>query len=197
MKKLLLMGGSHADVPIILAAQKLNYFVYTTGNNPHDLGHLYSDKYIRADFSDKDEMLSVTYKIKPDFICPSANDFSAISCSYVSNKIGLSLFDNFDITLKIHHKDLYRKFAFENKIKTPKFLSFDNKDKAIFYIENNVEFPVIIKPTDLTGGKGIEVLTNKNRKFHKDIISNSFLLSKSKKIIIEKFITGSIMVYPL
>ena len=32
MKKMLMLGGSHAEIPMIQAARKLGYYVITTGN---------------------------------------------------------------------------------------------------------------------------------------------------------------------
>ena len=55
--KLLLLGGSHAEIPLIKAAQELGWFVITTGNNRDGLGHPYADKTAFADFSNKEAML--------------------------------------------------------------------------------------------------------------------------------------------
>ncbi|MBR6310745.1 MAG: carboxylate--amine ligase, partial [Paludibacteraceae bacterium] len=52
-KKLLLLGGSHAEIPLIQAAHELGWYVITTGNNRDGLGHPYADKTVFADFSDK------------------------------------------------------------------------------------------------------------------------------------------------
>ena len=38
-KKLLLLGGSHAEIPLIQAAHELGWYVITTGNNRDGLGH--------------------------------------------------------------------------------------------------------------------------------------------------------------
>ena len=55
--KLLLLGGSHAEIPLIQAAQALGWFVITTGNNRDGLGHPHADKTVFADFSDKEAIL--------------------------------------------------------------------------------------------------------------------------------------------
>ena len=44
--KLLLLGGSHAEIPLILAAKELGYYVITTGNDQKGLGHSYANKNI-------------------------------------------------------------------------------------------------------------------------------------------------------
>ena len=43
MKKMLLLGGSHAEIPMIQAAKKMGYYVITSGNQVDGLGHPYGD----------------------------------------------------------------------------------------------------------------------------------------------------------
>ena len=83
-KKILIAGGSHADIPMIKAAKKINYYVITSGNKSDDLGHQYADEYAPADFSDKEQVLAIAVKHNIDAIISSCNDFSAISCAYVA-----------------------------------------------------------------------------------------------------------------
>jgi biotin carboxylase len=89
MKKLLLVGGSHADIPVIQAAHQQGFYVITTGNKKDDLGHRLADIYYPADYSDPKQILDLAQRLKIDAICPSANDFSALSCAYTAEKLGL------------------------------------------------------------------------------------------------------------
>lgn len=43
----------------------------------------------------------------------------------------------------------------ENRVKTPLARWFDSKETAYKYSDNG--FPVIIKPSDMAGGKGVSV----------------------------------------
>ena len=58
-KKVLILGGSHSEIPLIKSCQKLGYFVITTGNNIDGLGHKTADKYIPCDYSDKGKILEI------------------------------------------------------------------------------------------------------------------------------------------
>ena len=83
-KKILIAGGGYADIPLIKSAQKLGFYVITSGNNPDDLGHKESDETCLADFSYPEAMLSIAKGLGVDAICSCANDFSAISSAYVA-----------------------------------------------------------------------------------------------------------------
>lgn len=59
MKKLLLLGGSHAEIPLIKAAKEMGYYVITSGNQRNGIGHSFADEYAPCDFSDKEAITSL------------------------------------------------------------------------------------------------------------------------------------------
>jgi biotin carboxylase len=189
-KKLLVAGGSYADIPMIVAAKKLGYYVVTSGNKPHEMGHQYSDEYQKADFSNKDEMLDLARKLKIDAIIPSTNDFSAITSAYVAENLGLRGHDNYETSLLIHHKDKFRELATNLGIPSPKARSCNNLLEALLAIEE-IKLPVIVKPVDLTGGKGIAKISNNDNDNVSEAIHAAMTISRANRIVIEEFIDGS------
>lgn len=187
-KKLLLVGGGDADVPLILAAKELGYYVISSGNRPSDMGHKYSDEYDNADFSDPESILALAKKHKISAICSSCNDFSAISCAYVAEKLGLPGHDSYEISQLIHHKDLYRDYARSMGIPTPKAIGVKDVPSALAQIKG-LQFPVMVKPVDLTGGKGIARINTYSEA--ENALKAAFSISKSKRVVIEEFIEGS------
>jgi biotin carboxylase len=187
-KKLLILNGSHSDIPLIKSAKSLGFYVITTGNNPKLIGHLYSDERCYADFSDPDAILEIARKLNIDAVCSCSNDFGIITASYISEKMNLPGHDSYDTTMILHHKDLFKKYSVENDVPTPYAESFDNIDDALSSIDKRT-FPLIIKPIDLTGGKGISVVRSVEKSA--DAINLSFSLSHLKRIVIEDFVEGT------
>jgi len=187
-KKLLIAGGGYADIPLILAAQKMGFYVITSGNREEDLGHQYSDEYRKADFSDKEKMLELAQELGIDAVCPCCNDFSALSCAYIAEQIGLPGHDPLQTAEILHHKDNYRMFAAANDILSPKAESFSDSINALKSI-HKFKFPVIVKPVDLTGGKGVSKINSLSEA--KQAVETAFLLSKAKRVVIEEFIEGT------
>jgi len=187
-KKLLITGGGYADIPLIEAAKSLGYYVISSGNRPEELGHKVSDEYRPADFSDPEAMLDLASDLGIDAICPCCNDFSAISSAYVAEKLGLPGYDSYETCKLIHHKDSYRKFAIENGIPTPYAEGFDNLESALSCIDD-FRFPLIIKPVDLTGGKGIAKVNDKVEA--RTALEEAFSISKLGRVVVEEFIEGS------
>jgi len=187
--KILILNGSHSEIPLIHAAKKLDLHVITTGNTPDLIGHNYVDEYYSADFSNIDAILELSKKLKIDFICSNANDFGAITASYVAEKMGLpGHHDSYETTKIIHHKDLYRQFALKYGISSPVAMGFTDIKDALSNIES-LSFPLVIKPVDLTGGKGISTIQNIEQA--KAALKKAFSTSPAKRIVVEEFIAGS------
>ncbi|WP_405336228.1 acetyl-CoA carboxylase biotin carboxylase subunit family protein [Fibrobacter sp.] len=187
-KKILLLGGGHAEIPLIQAAHELGWYVITTGNAREGLGHPYADKNVFADFSDKDAMLELAKSEGVQAVCSGCNDFALLSTVYVCEKLGLPGHDSYATSLEIHHKDKYRALATRLGIPTPRALvvrSIADFEAAIAQLT----LPIIVKPVDLTGGKGIHRVANTDeaREAYKDACSRT----RQDHIVVEEFVQGS------
>ena len=187
MKKMLFVNGSYNEIPLIKAAHNLGYYVITSGNDPSGEGHKYANEYIPCDYSNKEAIYDIARTEKVDAICSCGNDFGAISAAYASEKLGLPGHDSYENSRVFHEKDCFKKLVKELDILSPKSYSFTNEEEAMRYIKS-AEFPQIIKPVDLGGGKGISVI---NKLDEAEIaIKNAFKASKIKHIVIEDYISG-------
>lgn len=206
-KRLLLLGGGHAEIPLIQAAQELGYFVITTGNAREGLGHPYADKNVFADFSDKEAMLDLARSEGVSAVCSGCNDFALLSTVYVCEKLGLSGHDSFETSLQIHHKDKYRALAERLRIPTPRARVVRSLDefKSVIglgsgssccelagFAQKNfcpLQFPLIVKPVDLTGGKGIHRVNNAAEAIaaYEDAVSRT----REDHLVVEEFVIGS------
>ena len=186
--KMLIAGGGYADIPLIQAAKKLRFYVITSGNRPDELGHRYSDEYQNADFSAPDSMLDLARRLNISAICACCNDFSALSSAYVAEKMGLPGHDAFEIANTIHHKDSYREFALKNDIPTPRAMGAYTVKEALKAVDV-LTFPLIVKPVDLTGGKGVSTIHEPIQA--QEALEKAFAASRAKRIVVEEFIEGT------
>lgn len=201
-KKLLLLGGSHAEIPLIQAAHELGWYVITTGNNRDGLGHPYADKTVFANFSDKNAMLELARNEGVQAVCSGCNDFALLSTVYVCEKMGLPGHDSYATSLELHHKDKYRALATRLGIPTPQAITVKVAEKCANNETRSSEmradfevaiaqltFPIIVKPVDLTGGKGIHRAANieEARIAYKDACNRT----RQDHIVVEEFVQGS------
>ena len=74
MKKVLILGGSHRDIPLIKASQDLGYFVITLGNKDYYLGHNYSNKAYKINFNDLNMVKKIIEDENIDYIIPGSGE---------------------------------------------------------------------------------------------------------------------------
>mgnify|MGYP001306070363 CR=1 FL=1 len=156
--KFLLLGASHSDFYLANAIKEFGYELYTSGNYADGLTNCIADKYIPADYSDFQSCLNAIKGVDFDFILPSANDFSYLTTCKINDYISsMSYLDNHEISLIIHRKDLFRSLCKQLSLSSPKLYAILSDRRAY---PDNIKFPCVIKPVDLTGGKGVYIAKN-------------------------------------
>jgi len=187
-RRILIAGGSHADIPVILAAKKAGYEVLTSGNKPQDLGHRYGDRYVPADYSDPEAILGIAGEYRVDALAASANDFSALSCAYAAERLRLPGHDPFETAKTLHHKDRFRALARQLQLNVPDAISLTKKEATT--LKNlPLRFPVMVKPVDLSGGKGMTRVQSPAQLT--TAIHKAFRSTQKESIVIEEYIQGS------
>lgn len=189
MKKVLILNTSHNDLRMILALKDMGFHVIATGNTPGLVGQKYVDEYYQADYSNKDLILNLAQEKCIDAICACCNDLGVITAAYVAEKMGLPGHDTYENTLIMHHKDRFKQFSKEFGINTPIANYFSKESDALEWASYYAEYPLIIKPTDLSAGRGVSKANN----YEEFILAvkNAFVTSRIKKIVIEPFIDGT------
>lgn len=188
MKKMLLLGGSYAEIPLIKAAKKAGYYIITTGNQTDGLGHSYGDEYINCDFSDRNAICELARRLDVDAICSGCNDFAYLSAAYACERLGLPGHDAFETARKIHHKDQYRKLAQQLGIAAPRAYQCRNEEE-MQEAAKHINFPVIVKPVDLTGGKGMKRCDEEEQL--KDAFYSAMQVTREDHIVLEEFVVGT------
>lgn len=156
MDKILIAGGGYADIPLIEAARSLGLHVITSGNRPDELGHRHSDEYQACDFSDREAITDLARRLRVDAICPCCNDFSALSAAWAAEKLGLPGHDSPAKLETIMHKDKLHQFAREHGLPVASAQLCQSLED-LKKLPADLDWPVIVKPVDMTGGKGISV----------------------------------------
>ena len=188
MKKMLMLGGSHGEIPLIQAAKKMGYYVITTGNQPEGMGHRHADEYRNCDFSQKEAILALAQELQVDAICSGCNDFACLSAAYACEKLGIAGHDSYETALLIHHKDRYRALAQKLGIPSPKALKCQSREEIIDACEK-LSFPLIVKPVDLTGGKGMMRCEDAGQVG--GAFTQAMAATREKYVIMEEFVTGT------
>lgn len=150
----MLLGGIRYLLPVIKAAHEQGYYIITADYIPDNIAHKYSDEYVNVSIIDKEAVLKVAQEKQIDGIMSFGVDPGVVSASYVQNKMGLPSFGPFESVEILQNKDKFRAFLTKNGFNVPQAKGFDSIDAAM----NEIywyPWPVIVKPTDAAGSKGV------------------------------------------
>ncbi|MDE7231122.1 MAG: ATP-grasp domain-containing protein [Oscillospiraceae bacterium] len=184
MKKVLLLGGAHFQIPAIKKVKEMGHYAITCDYLPNNPGHKFADEYHNVSTTDKDAVLELARKLKVDGVVGFANDYSAVTQAYVSEKLGLCS-NPYESIETLTNKDKFRKFLSENGFCTPKAMGFDNAEEAKAHL-HEFKFPVLIKPADAAGSKGVSILNDPADLSVR--VDHALRYSLKKRFVIEEYI---------
>lgn len=185
MKKILLLGGSRYLLPVIKSAHELGLYVITCDYLPDNIAHKYSDEYVNVSIIDKEAVLEVAKKLEIDGIMSFATDPGVVTAAYVAEKLGLPYGGSYESVSILQDKGLFRSFLTEHNFNVPHAKSYKNLEDAL----RDTDFftwPVIVKPVDSAGSKGVTRVDEKNEL--RKAIEYALDFSHCDQFIIEDFI---------
>ncbi len=185
MKKLMLLGGLRYLLPVIEEAHKLGVYVITADYLPDNIAHKYSDEYCNVSIIDKEAVLKAALELKIDGILSHAVDPGVVSAAYVAEQMGLPFQCSYEAACILQDKSKFRAFLAEHGFNCPKAKGYNNSEEAIKDIDY-FNWPVIVKPVDSAGSKGVTKVENKADL--RDAIETALQSSLSKHFVIEDFL---------
>ncbi len=186
MKKILLLGGSAQQVIAIKKSRALGYFTVLCDYLEDNPGQFEADRFYLVSTTDKQAVLDVAKKEKVDGVLAYASDPAAPTAAYVAEKLCLpgSPYQSVDI---LCNKDKFRRFLSENGFHTPTAKGYSDVDSAFKDIKAGVfSFPVIVKPVDSSGSKGVSEIDSADEAKAKLQYAMSY--SRGGKIIVEQYV---------
>ena len=179
-----MLGGSLYQTFAIKKAKELGLHVITCDYLPENPGHKLADEYYNVSTTDKEAVLALARKLDVDGVVAYASDPAAPTAAYVCEKMGLPT-SPYESVCILSEKDLFRKYLTNHGFNVPKAVgctSFEEAQKVI----TEFQLPVMIKPVDSSGSKGINKLTDVSQL--QDFVEDALKYSRKKRIILEEFI---------
>lgn len=186
MKKLLLLGGNRYLLPVIEAAHKLGVYVITADYLPDNFAHQYADEYVNVSIIDKEATLKAAQERKIDGVMSFACDPGVITAAYVAEKMQLPNVGPYESVCILQNKGRFRKFLTDNGFTVPVAKGYKDV-KAALADADLFHWPVIVKPTDSAGSKGVTKVEKPDKLL--ESIQYALSYSHSNEFIIEDYIT--------
>lgn len=186
-KTILMLGGSMQQVLAIQKAKDLGYRTVLIDYLSDNPGQYVADKWYQESTTDVEAVYRIAKEENVSGILPYASDPAALPAAIVCERLGLPTNPAKSVEiLGVKHK--FRKFLQENGFPCPKTYIFSPStpiEEVMIGIQS-MQFPIVIKPTDSSGSKGVTFL--KNADGVKDAICHADEYSRNKILIAEEFI---------
>lgn len=187
-KKILLLGGSHGQIPAIEEAKQRGLYTILCDYLPNNPGKNLADEFHLVSTTDRDKVLEVARNRNVDSILAYASDPAALTVAYVSEQMGFTGNSPESVEL-LSYKDLFRNFQASHYFNTPRFKVLSNR-QDFSVDELNSLLPAVVKPVDGADTKGVSLVTESSG-FHA-AVSRAFNFARCGRIIIEEVVDDDI-----
>lgn len=180
----MLLGGSAQQVIAIETAKKLGYDTILCDYLADNPGQYTADRFYQVSTTDKDGVLRVAQAEGIEGILAYASDPAAPTAAYVAEKMGLPTNPYRSVEI-LCNKDRFREFLWKNGFYAPCSGGYASAVEAM-KDRKKYRLPVIVKPIDSSGSKGITVLHTWDGLG--DAYDRAVSFSRARRIIMEEYI---------
>lgn len=183
MKKLLILGGSYSQLPMIQRACEMGLYVITCDNKPANPGHAFAHEYQNISIVDGGAVLELAKSLKVDGIA-CTSDLACPTVALVGNRLDLPSHPYESVSI-LCNKSKFRQFLVDNNFKTPKVRSFFRDELETAQILD-FTFPVLVKPVDSSASRGVSLIDSPDG--FRDAATAALFYSRAEQILVEEFV---------
>lgn len=187
IKKAFVLAGGNDQIELIKGIKKRfpHAEVILIDMNPNVRAKDFADRMLVISTMDYDKVLEAARAENIDLILSACGDQPLRTMAYVSEKLGLPCYLTFEQAQNLTNKVLMKKLMIEGGIPTSKYHRFDINSEIT---TDGLSFPLVIKPADNNGSKGIIKVYSK-QEFDK-AISEARKYTVSGDLLVEEFKEG-------
>ena len=155
MKKLAIIGASYLQLPLIRKAKAMGLQTHVFAWKAGDVGEAEADYFYPISIVERDRILAACRGIGIDGICSIASDLAMLTVNYVAGQLGLTANSMEATRVSTNKNEMRRRFAAcgDPSPRSVRVRSVADLSK------NELSFPLIVKPVDRSGSRGITKVT--------------------------------------
>ena len=160
MRKILILGGNVAQIPLIRAAKQENYYVVLVDYTTTNPGIALVDKHYQVNFMDREKVLEIARQECVEGVI-SNSEAAMTVVAYVSEKmnlVGNTLKSILNVSSKIGFRMLQKKIG----VYAPEHVltaSFEEAQR----LADRLTFPIVIKPSKSSGSRGTTIVSDRSQ----------------------------------
>ncbi len=184
MKALVLAGG-YPQIALINELKSRGYEVVLADYYANAIAKEYADSFYQVSTLDVAAITELAQKEKVDFLITACTDQALHTVAYVSEKLGLPCYIDYETARNVTNKQYMKQVFAENDIPTAKHFSMKELEEDKI---SGMDYPLIVKPADCNSSKGVKKVYNTEelRLAFADAVS----FSRTDTAIVEEFVEG-------
>ncbi|MCH1982944.1 ATP-grasp domain-containing protein [Ruminococcus sp. OA3] len=186
MKKVMILGASAGQMPMIRKVKELGYELAVVDYNDRAVGIPYADKFYHASTIDTDAVVRAAKDYKPDGITTVQTDMPMRAVAEACRELhipGISPEAALNATDKEKMMEAFKRAG----VSSPWFYAFAPDDTDAFIL-GKIQYPCVVKPADNSGSRGVSLAENGQDALGAIAYARSH--SRNGRIIVEEYMTG-------
>ena len=188
MKKILILVAGESNLPFIRAAKDLGLYVITCDNNLSNPGHKIADENLFIDVYNHEAIIEAIKDKNIDGVVSFVSAHGLNTASIISEDYHLKGYSQTALKT-LTNKGLFRDFLARSNLNFPAYQCVDKLDEIEL---EQLNYPIIIKPTDKGGSQGVIKIDNEKELFLNFQTTKN--ISGIDKVIVEEFIESESLI---
>ena len=183
--KVLVLAGGFDQIALIQELKSRGHVVYLADYFSEPPAKNYADKHFQVSTLDEDAIYQLALNEGIELITTACTDQALMTVAIVSERMHLPCYLTADTAKNVTNKAYMKKRFSESDIPTAKWILLENKQDLENKLPTHLAFPMIVKPCDCNSSKGVVKVNNYDELI--ESVQQAFMLSRSKKVIVEDF----------
>lgn len=184
--KIVIIGAGEFQIQLIEKAKSMGYETHVFAWETGAVGKEKADYFYPISITEKEKILEICKKIKPDGVVSIGSDLAVLTVNYLARHLGLLSNPESTDIIATNKYEMRNSFK-ENNISVPRFVKVSKNLRDSLEIKN-LKFPVIVKPVDRSGSRGICKVESEGQL--SNAIEKAIAESFAQSAIVEEFIEG-------
>lgn len=185
-KRILIIGASDFQLPAVIKAKEMGITVAVADRNPEAEAIAYADQYYQVSTIDEQGVYEAAKAFRADGIVTLCTDMPMRALAYACEQLGLVGPNETTAVLATDKGAMIK--AFENGNVSHPAYRVISKGTDLKLNYDQIMFPVITKPTDNSGSRGIMLVRSKEE--FEEAVDYSSLNGRTGEVIVEEYMEG-------
>ncbi len=185
MKRILILGGNLFQIPVVETAKEMGLYVGIVDIDEKAPALPYADEAFTCSIKDKTAVLEIAKIFNADAILCGACDTGVVTAAFICQTLGLPGLTE-DVAIKATDKLRMIQTFRENGVPHPAFQVVRKYED--FKLNEDMQYPLIVKPIDGAGSRGLDLINNENEL--KEKVKKCSDFGTSGDVLLEEYMQG-------